>query len=373
MGDRSIAPQSNPEHEDPIREAPHDPMTRTATNSAIDFPDRRDRRFDWWMVLASSWMVVGLYLDGWAHRHLHDLDTFFTPWHGVLYSGFLACAALLTWRRFRSPIPASNRSTDLPPGYQMPFAGVVVFSLGGVGDLIWHTLLGVEADLDALLSPTHLALAAGGVLILSGPFLAEWLRQRSAALTLVQAVPMLVSLTLVLSVFSFFTQFAHPLVHLWSAGPAPSGPFMRQALGISAIVLQTALLTGAIVLAVRRWPLPFGSLALVMALNAGLVGGLEHRLGFAWLGLISGLIADALVWILKPSIRRATAFRWFACLVPATYYALYFAMLAVEAGVWWSIPMWAGSIVLAGAVGWMLSLLALPPASGAYQPTVTPL
>jgi hypothetical protein len=100
-----------------------------------------------------------------------------------------------------------------------------------------------------------------------------------------------------------------------------------------------------------------------MVLNAALVGGLENRLDFAWLGLISGLIADALLWTLKPSISRPAAFRAFACLVPATFYALYFAALARAAGVWWSIPMWAGSIVLAGAIGWMLSLLILPPAT----------
>jgi hypothetical protein len=342
------------------------------TDSSSAPPDQPDRGFDWWMVLCSSWMVVGLYLDGWAHRHLHDLDTFFTPWHGVLYTGFLACAWLLTWRRFRRSDITSQQSDNLPHGYRLPFIGVVVFALGGVGDLIWHTLLGVEVDLDALLSPTHLSLAAGGVLILSGPFRAEWLRQPRSALTFLQAVPMLVSLTLVLSVFAFFTQFAHPLVHLWSAGPPPGHPFMPQALGIASILLQTALLAGSVVLAVRRWRLPFGSLSLVMTVNTALVGGLENHVDFAWLGLIAGLIADALLWTLKPSTSRPTAFRVFACLLPATFYALYFAALARASGVWWSIPMWAGSIVLAGAIGWMLSLLILPPATES-TPNVTPL
>lgn len=332
----------------------------SVTTFASGPPDRPDRAFDWWATLYSSWMVVGLYLDGWAHRHLHDLDTFFTPWHGVLYSGFLACAGLLTWRRFRSG--------TLPPGYGPSLLGVGIFTLGGVGDLVWHTLLGIEVDLDALLNPTHLALAAGGVLILSGPFRAEWLRQRGAAITFIQAVPMLVSLTLALSVFTFFTQFAHPLVHLWSAGPPPSHPFMPQALGIASILLQTVLMAGVVLFAVRRWALPFGSLSLVMVLNAALVGGLENQIGFAWLALLSGLIADVLVWTLHPSIGRPAAFRVFASVVPATFYALYFAFLAGAAGLWWSVPTWAGSIVLAGAIGWMLSVLILPPSTGSHQP-----
>lgn len=339
----------------------------SVTKPASAAPDHQDRAFDWWMTLCSSWMVVGLYLDGWAHRHLHDLDTFFTPWHGVLYSGFLACAALLTWRRLRTPASGPSRSGTLPRGYGLSFLGVVIFTLGGLGDLVWHELLGVEADLDALLSPTHLTLAVGGVLIISGPFRAEWLRQPST-LRFTRGVPMLVSLTLVVSVFAFFTQFAHPFVHVWSAGPPPDRPFMPQALGIASILLQTALMTGALLLLVRRWVLPFGSLSLVMVLNAALVGGLENHLDFAWLGLGSGLIADTLVWALKPSVSRPAAFRVFSTLVPAAFYAFYFAALAVAAGVWWAVPMWAGSIALAGAMGWMLSLLVLPPATGSANP-----
>jgi hypothetical protein len=104
-----------------------------------------------------------------------------------------------------------------------------------------------------------------------------------------------------------------------------------------------------------------------MALNAALMGGLENHLDFGWVGLISGLFLDVLLGTVKPSIRRPTALRVFASVVPATYYALYFAVLAANAGVWWSVPMWAGSIVLAGAIGWMLSLLILPPATGPHS------
>jgi hypothetical protein len=39
--------------------------------------------------------VGGAFLDNWPHAHIATLDTFFTPWHGVLYSGYAACAAVL--------------------------------------------------------------------------------------------------------------------------------------------------------------------------------------------------------------------------------------------------------------------------------------
>jgi hypothetical protein len=42
---------------------------------------------DWTVALGGLWLIGGLHLDGWAHHHIR-LDTFFSPWHAVLYSGF---------------------------------------------------------------------------------------------------------------------------------------------------------------------------------------------------------------------------------------------------------------------------------------------
>ena len=50
--------------------------------------------------------------------------------------------------------------------------------LGGAGDIVWHTLFGIEAGIEALLSPTHLLLAFGGAVAVSGPLHAIWHRDR---------------------------------------------------------------------------------------------------------------------------------------------------------------------------------------------------
>ena len=52
-------------------------------------------RFDWAFLVPCTWLMIGISLDGWAHNHIPALETFFTPWHGVLYSGYLAVAAFL--------------------------------------------------------------------------------------------------------------------------------------------------------------------------------------------------------------------------------------------------------------------------------------
>jgi hypothetical protein len=313
------------------------------------------------MTLSAGVMLVGLYLDGWAHRHIPDLESFFTPWHGVLYAGFFATFGLLggiAWRNHARRWPWAQ---SVPAGYGLSLVGMALFFAGGLGDLVWHTIFGIEAKIEALLSPTHLVLAIGGTLIGAGPFRAAWHRAGPRA-GLIPLLPMLLSLAFGWSVLTFFTQFAHSFVHPWAGGSLPpNGAFFHQSLELAGILLQSALMTGLLLLAVWRWALPFGSLTLVVTLNALLMSSLELLYGFVVVGLLAGLGGDLLVRWLQPSSLRPLRLRLFAGALPALYYALYFLGLKLTTGVWWSIHLWTGAIVLAGLVGWLLSYLLLPP------------
>src|SRR5207244_10741815 len=64
----------------------------------------------------------------------------------------------------------------LPAGYQGALLGAAIFLLGGAADMGWHTFFGFERSMDALMSPTHLILAGGIGLIVSGPLRAAWRR-----------------------------------------------------------------------------------------------------------------------------------------------------------------------------------------------------
>lgn len=316
-------------------------------------------RTDWWMTFLSSWMLGGLYLDGWAHRHISSLATFFTPWHGVLYSGFLATFAFLGIVAWRSHARGWPWLEAVPAGYGLSLVGVIVFLAGGLGDLVWHTIFGIEARLEALISPTHLLLAVGGMLIGAGPFRAAWRRPDGTSPPRFMALlPMLLSLTFGLSVLTFFTQFAHPFVHPTAEGQMPENTVGRQPVTeVAGILLQSALMTGIILLAVWRWSLPFGSVTLVLTLNALLMSALEMHFYFVMVGLVAGLAADFLLQWLKPSASRPTPFRLFAFLQPALFYATFFLAIALRTGTWWSVHMWTGAIALAGLVGWLLSYL----------------
>jgi hypothetical protein len=64
---------------------------------------------------------------------------------------------------------------------------------------------------------------------------------------------------------------------------------------------------------------------------------------------------------LGPQSARPRAFRTFACAVPVLLTVAYFVALEVTTGIAWSRHLWMGVIVFAGAVGWLLSYLVLPP------------
>src|SRR5688572_21286684 len=174
-------------------------------------------QYDWAVTALSAWLVGGLYLDVWAHNHDAGVESFFTPWHAVFYSGFLAVAAYLLGTWVKNIGRGYSWKRAVPRGYTLSLLGVAIFAAGGLFDMLWHLAFGVEVSVEALLSPSHLLLALGIVLIVSGPFRAAWKRTAGTPTGLVALLPMLLSITFVLSVFAGLTEYAHPFVDLWAA------------------------------------------------------------------------------------------------------------------------------------------------------------
>src|SRR5438067_13634431 len=81
-------------------------------------PRNSSLSFDWTAVWLSTWLLCGVLMDGWAHNHFgNQIDTFFTPWHAVLYSGYLAVAAFHIWTAFRYRRKGHAWSETMPHGY----------------------------------------------------------------------------------------------------------------------------------------------------------------------------------------------------------------------------------------------------------------
>ncbi len=321
---------------------------------------------EWIIVLASLWFVGGLYVDGWAHNHLDSsLETFFTPWHALFYSGYAVLTLSLLFITWQRKTPKSSWMSAIPKGYGWSVAGAAVFFVGGIGDMIWHQVFGIEADIDALLSPTHLLLAIGLLLMVTGP-LRAWLARTSASAkeTLVSQLPMLFSLAFTLSLLTFMTQYNH-FIELRPAGTLPTDPDMAErirALAITGYLFQTMLLMGCIFLVQRAGKIAWGGFTLLCALNVLAMAFMRDGLVIVLSGLAAGLVADYYAAHARPVAGNERSFRIFAFIVPFALFLAYFLeIMFLFGGTWWTIHLWTGSIVIAGIAGLLLSYAFLPP------------
>src|SRR5207247_10580625 len=108
-------------------------------------------------------------------------------------------------------------------------------------------------------------------------------------------------------------------------------------------------IAGNVLLSRHRWGprLPFGAFALVLGLNALMLGAARDQLLLVPGAVVAGLAADALVRALSPSPARPAALRAVAFGVPAIYFALFFTGIELTRGIWWAIPICTGTIGLA--------------------------
>ncbi|HZA23020.1 MAG TPA: hypothetical protein VFA32_10530 [Dehalococcoidia bacterium] len=321
-------------------------------------------RFDWTLCLLCAWLLLGAFLDGWAHLHLPELETFFTPWHGVLYSGIFAVISFLVGVYARNFQKGYSWRRALPAGYGLSLVGGLTYLAVGPGDLLWHQVFGIEVSLEGLLSPTHLAAGLGTFLIVSGPLRAGWQRSRNESVrSWSSRLPMVLSLAFVLETCVLFTEFAHPLAHLYPAEPYLKCCPPLTTLGVASILLQTGLMMGIVLVALGARLLSPGDLTLVVTLNTAAVSLMTGHPMVIPAGIASGIVADVLLWWLKPSPARPGTLRLFAFTVPVVFYSLYFLTLFLAKSLHWSVHLWAGSIFLAGIAGLLLAYMIVFPRS----------
>src|SRR6266545_3815448 len=332
-----------------------------ARSTAVPRASELGVRFDWLVLAASAWLLGGLYWDGWAHGYGLP-DSFWTIWHAAFYSGYAASAAVILGAIARARPQAASWRAAIPAGYEAAVVGVFVFGLGGAFDMTWHTLFGIELSTDALLSPSHLTLDLGIALIVSGPLLAAWRRGASGGLA--AQLPAVLSLTALLSVFTFFSLFAGPYSGILGSGARPSSAVLvRTLLGM---YLFSAFVVGSTLVALRRGSLPVGSLTVLLGVNAVamiLMQGhapLGIQVAFSLVAIAAGAIGDVMVWRLRPSDTRRLQLYAFAFLLPVVYFALYLGVVVATVGSNWTVHALTGMVVLSGVIGLLLSFVADP-------------
>jgi hypothetical protein len=90
-------------------------------------------------------------------------ETFFTPSHMILYIGvgISLISAILSLVLITKK---ETRKESFSFGFKIIIAGVILQIIAGPGDFYWHELFGI----DGLLSPTHLALGVGILMVSLG-------------------------------------------------------------------------------------------------------------------------------------------------------------------------------------------------------------
>jgi len=199
---------------------------------------------------------------------------------------------------------------------------VFVFFFAGVADMLWHVTFGIESGVEGLISPSHLALALGGGLMLTGPLRAGLARPAFAGRSWLDRMPTVVSLTLVLSLLTFFTEYASPYGTMWVGATPRTGSHAYLSAGMAGFLVQPAVLMGLVLFVLRRQPLPIGSLTVLLSVNVALMTIIHDKYldtgpyPLIAAAILAGLVGDALVWWLQPSPDRPRALRTVAFPLP---------------------------------------------------------
>ena len=312
------------------------------------------------------WTIFGLFLDGWAHSHQKP-ESFFSPWHGVLYSGFAAAGLWAGWIAWRRRQPERSLLHTMPQGHLISLMGFALFGAGAVGDLIWHEVFGIEANVEALLSPTHLLLLGGGSIALSAP-LRRMLRSDSIEVTRKDFLPALLSLTLLTALAAFFlgylspfstsaVQYPNATTHthdLSEITPAVAAE-LRENWALGSILVTSLVLVFPALFVRQRWKTQRGTFVVLytflMTLQAGL--GEFEQWPLIAIGAILGVVADV-------SIERGLPAWVLGALIPTTAWGAYFLMFEVQTGVGWSPELWAGVTLMSGLTGGLIGSLVTP-------------
>ena len=309
-------------------------------------------------------MIVGLFLDGWAHDD-NRAESFFTPWHAVLYSGFGAAvavaASVVVTRR-----PGRSWRSAIPDGHILSLVALPVFAAGAAGDLAWHESFGIEVGVEALLSPTHLILLGSGLVLLSAPIRDLRVGERSSV-SLRDDLPVVLDLALLAAVAGFFLVFLSPTVN--DVGevaftrvpstphdhPATDPAELLQLLGVGSVILTSLLVAVPLHVLWSRRPVAPGATTLLVTL-VGFSQAALDQFEDPWIVAAAFVSGGATEQVLS---RRPA---WLAAAAGAlALWVAYFLSLPLDGDrLRWTAELWVGTALVAAMVVAGVALAVVP-------------
>jgi hypothetical protein len=326
------------------------------------------------LVLVTTWWIAGGYTDMWAHAHIAELETFFTPWHGVFFSGFFATAALFVgtaWSNHRKGYPWER---SLPRVYVVALCGILGFQVGGMADMIWHILFGIEKNLAIIISPPHVIIAVSAMTVTMSICRIMWSRDGRPEGTPTYILVMLLAYVCLAFnyMLDYFNPFAFPYMmrsfaesklYYPQIGEVRVNELLSEILGFANVMLFTAFFMGMLLMSIRYWRPPFGAFTVVFFLNTlAITLAYGRHYWFILAGTLAGLVADVVYKSVVPRFPAAhLGVRLFAFIVPVVLFSGYALTIVLTDDTLWSKEMWGGTILLSGLVGVLQSYLMAPP------------
>lgn len=310
-------------------------------------------------------LVAGVYTDGWAHLTVGGLDTFFSPWHAMLYGAFSLLTLWLAVMVVRRRGAAGRWRGSVPRGYGWGLGGIVVFVLAGLSDMAWHQLLGVETGVDALVSPPHLMLLMGGVLLVTSPLRAARPQDTAGGYQVyprVAVISLAAATALAAFFLSYLSVFADPAARAPFTSLPEGAPGHREAemavlVGLGSYLVSTLLLVVPLLYLRRRARLPHSAVTIMVAAVAVPAAAMTEMVFAA--PAVAALAAAALVDLIV-TVRPHLADTVLAGPVPALVWAAQLLALAFEEGLRWPLQLSAGVVALTVLLATTLTYLSRP-------------
>ncbi len=317
------------------------------------------KRFDLIFCGAVLWLVGGTFTDAWAHNNIPRLETFWTPWHAILYSGLLVLIASLTTVLVINRRRTSSWRQAIPQGYTLVYLALPLMVLDGLADMTWHLLFGVEQNLDALFSPTHLTGIVCISLFATGPLYSMYIRRvvpSTFSDYFLLATAVLIPYVLLVNILQSFSVFAQS----WPT-TTPRDFSIGQLAGIGGMALHAALFTFFALHVSRFWKLKPGMFTYILGVVAVCLSVMNQQWFTIPVFILGGMLIDLAYWYLKPSPTRILQMRLFSLVAAAAPYAVYMIWVSVTMPIVWTVHMLIGSVYVLMMLGWGLSYLVYPP------------
>jgi hypothetical protein len=324
---------------------------------AVRNPFRDARAVDAVVVVGMTFLVFSAYLDAYAYVHVpsHVLALEDRLGQAGVAASWFAVTAFLFFLFGRGLRLGKPWNQALPDGYTGSLAAALVFGAALIVDSNWSfATVDNPLGLDRLFTPPHIVEIAAAAVMVSGPLRASARRGDSTA-----GLFTLLSAALLLSVFTFATQFIHPLIDPWSSSDARKLPaivptWVAQNLGVSALLVQSTILSVTGLLLNNAFKLRPGALTLIFTVNGIFVLLTKSHFDLLPVAIATGIAGDA--WLAWSARRPGRPSASLCAVIAGAFTVAYWVELEIL-GTLWNLSLWVGVVLAAVVVSWMIGTL----------------